>query len=207
MEITEVGAFWVTALAFILTPGADWAYMITAGLSGRVAPANAGLLLGHLAYVVAVAAGLGALATRYPAALSVITVVGAAYLAWLGLGVLRHPAGAGTPTWTEAGSAGEWAARGFGVSALNPKVPVLLLALLPQFTHVDGSWPVGTQLAMLGLLHLATCAFVYTAVGSGARRVLAARPTSATLVSRVAGSLMIVLGAALLVEQTLSLTR
>lgn len=200
MDVALLGGFWVVAVAFVLTPGADWAYMIAAGLGGRVAPANAGLLLGHLAYVAAVAAGVGALVTRYPAVLVAVTAAGAAYLVWLGVGVLRRPGGSHDGGGDE-GTVSSWFGRGFGVSGLNPKVPVLLLALLPQFTDSQGEWPVWAQLAVLGLLHVVTCGVVYALVGIGAHRLLAARPTAATVVSRVSGALMIVLGAVLLIEQ------
>lgn len=201
MDVALVAGFWAVAVAFVLTPGADWAYMTTAGLGGRVAPANAGLLLGHLAYVAAVAAGVGALVTRYPAVLVAITAAGAAYLVWLGVGILRRPGRAHADGAADEGTASSWFGRGFGVSGLNPKVPVLLLALLPQFTDTQGEWPVWAQLAALGLLHVVTCGVIYALVGFGAHRVLAARPTAATVVSRVSGALMIVLGVVLLIEQ------
>jgi len=203
MDVALVGGFWAVAVAFALTPGADWAYMITAGLCGRTPPANAGLLLGHLTYVTAVAAGVGAIVTGYPAVLVAITTAGAAYLVWLGAGVVRRPGRAHTVGAADGGTTSSWFVRGFGVSGLNPKVPVLLLALLPQFTDAQGEWPVWVQLAVLGLLHLVTCGAVYALVGVGAHRVLAARPTAATVVSRVSGALMIVLGAVLLIEQLL----
>lgn len=203
MDIALVGGFWAVAVAFVLTPGADWAYMITAGLRGRVLPADVGLLLGHLAYVAAVAAGLGALVARYPSVLTGVTVAGAAYLVWLGIGVVRRPGHAQAGPDSNVGTAGAWLMRGFGVSGLNPKVPVLLLALLPQFSDADGRWPVWAQLAVLGLLHVATCGVVYAAVGAGAHRVLAARPVAAIVVARVSGTLMIVLGVVLLAEQLL----
>jgi threonine/homoserine/homoserine lactone efflux protein len=201
MDVAMVAGFWAVAVAFVLTPGADWAYMITAGIGGRIAPAIAGLLLGHLAYVAAVAAGVGALVTRYPAVLVAITATGAAYLVWLGVGILRRPGRAHAAGVADEGTASSWFVRGFGVSGLNPKVPVLLLALLPQFTDAQGEWPVWAQLVVLGLVHVMTCGVVYTLVGVGAHRVLAARPTAATAVSRVSGALMIVLGLVLLIEQ------
>ncbi len=41
-------AFWSVSILFIITPGADWAYAIWAGIKGKVVvPAVAGMLLGH----------------------------------------------------------------------------------------------------------------------------------------------------------------
>ena len=47
---------------------------------------------------------------------------------------------------------------------------------------------------VLGLVHIANCAVVYTGVGIGARRVLRARPAAARWVSRISGAAMIVIG-------------
>ena len=35
MEISTVAAFWAVSLLFVITPGADWAYAINAGLRQR----------------------------------------------------------------------------------------------------------------------------------------------------------------------------
>jgi threonine/homoserine/homoserine lactone efflux protein len=44
----------------IMTPGADWAYAISAGINGRrVVPAVMGLMSGHLLATLIVVAGVG----------------------------------------------------------------------------------------------------------------------------------------------------
>jgi threonine/homoserine/homoserine lactone efflux protein len=95
------------------------------------------------------------------------------------------------------------AVKGFGISGLNPKVFLLFLALLPQFVVAPATWSVATQILVLGLVHVANCAVVYTGVGVGARRVLLARPAAARGVSQVSGAAMIVIGAVLIDEQIL----
>jgi threonine/homoserine/homoserine lactone efflux protein len=75
-------------LAF--TPGADWAYSIAAGIGrDRVAPAVAGLCSGYLMHTLLVVAGVAALVVSRPQLLTWLTVVGAAYLLWLGLSTAR----------------------------------------------------------------------------------------------------------------------
>ena len=96
------------------------------------------------------------------------------------------------------GAAGE---KGAGISGLNPKVFLLFLALLPQFTDPAAPWPLGLQIAVLGLVHVASCAVVYTGVGAGARRVLRARPAAARAVTRFSGAAMVLIGGLLLVER------
>lgn len=69
MDPSIVGAFWLVSMLFILTPGADWAYAIAAGIrEHRVAPAVNGMLIGHTLAIIIVAAGgryaVGAVAYR-----------------------------------------------------------------------------------------------------------------------------------------------
>jgi threonine/homoserine/homoserine lactone efflux protein len=166
-----------------------------------VLPAVGGLLVGHLAATVVVAAGVGALVARSPLVLTLLTAVGATYLEWLGIGMLAHPATPHAYTEEPAGSWLRQAAKGAGISGLNPKVFLLFLALLPQFTDPDAAWPIAAQIVVLGLVHVASCAVVYTGVGTGARRILRARPTAARAVTRFSGTTMIVIGVVLLAEQ------
>ena len=187
---------------FVVTPGADWAYAIAAGLRHRVVlPAVGGLLVGHLAATVVVAAGVGALLAQAPLLLSVLTAVGAVYLAWLGISMLARPA---LPQAGVDETPRSWlrqAAKGAGISGLNPKVFLLFLAVLPQFTDPNAAWPLALQIVVLGLVHVTSCAVVYTGVGTGARRVLRARPAGALAVTRSSGAAMIVIGVMLLGEK------
>jgi threonine/homoserine/homoserine lactone efflux protein len=166
-----------------------------------VLPAVGGLLAGHLTATAVVAAGVAALVARTPLILTALTVFGALYLAWLGMGTLAHPA---TPQASAQQAPGSWvrqAARGLGISGLNPKVFLLFLALLPRFTDPEAQWPFEVQILALGLVHVANCAVVYMAVGTGARLVLQARPGAARAVTRCSGAAMVVIGVVLLLEQ------
>jgi threonine/homoserine/homoserine lactone efflux protein len=195
-----VAAFWAVSFLLVVTPGADWAYAIAAGLRHRtVVPAVGGLLAGHLIATAVVAAGVAALVARSPMVLTVLTAAGAVYLVWLGVSTLADPS---VPQPGAEDAPDSWlrqAAKGLGISGLNPKVFLLFLALLPQFTDPDGGWPTAVQIAVLGMVHVASCAVVYTGVGTGARRVLRARPAVALWVARFSGAAMVTIGALLLV--------
>lgn len=208
MPIATVTAFWGVSMIFVITPGADWAYAIACGLRHRsVAPAVVGLLVGHLLATLVVAAGVAAMLAGSPAVLAALTVAGAGYLVWLGVGLLRRPVNVhADPTAQSVDSGSSWrqALKGFGISGLNPKVFLLFLALLPQFVVATAAWPVTVQIVILGLIHVANCAIVYTGVGLTARRVLGARPAAARWVSRISGAVMIILGAVLIGEQILA---
>jgi len=202
MDLAIVLAFWFVSMLFILTPGADWAFAISAGLARRmVVPAVSGLLLGHFIATVLVAAGVGAVIARYQLALMCLTVVGSVYLMWLGFCLFRTPAvvQAGNdnkmPKWQD------WMLKGIGVSGLNPKVFLLFLALLPQFTDPRSSWPDPLQLFALGMVHIISCSVVYFAVGFSSQAVLQTRPDAAKWFSKISGLTMLVIGALLLLDQ------
>lgn len=202
MTLTVLVAFWAVSFLFIITPGVDWAYAISAGLRGRVVvPAVAGMLCGHLLATLVVAAGIGGLVMQVPFALSTLTLLGAGYLLWLGLNMLLKPSVPVQGTAVDDGSWARWALKGLCVSGLNPKVVLLFLALLPQFTDPIGAWPVPVQIIALGMLHALSCGMVYLAVGFGAGAVLGARPAAAIVVSRISGAAMIVIAVGLAAER------
>jgi threonine/homoserine/homoserine lactone efflux protein len=202
MALGSIAAFWSVSLMLVLVPGADWAYVMAAGLRDRtVVPAVGGLLAGYVALTVVVAAGLAAVLARSPVTLTVLTTVGAVYLMWLGINAVARPpvpqagTGRGGDSWLRR------AVRGAGISGLNPKALLLFLALLPQFIVRDAAWPSAGQIAMLGMVHTANCGAVYAGVGVATRRVLRARPSAAKVVSRCSGTAMIIIGALLLVDR------
>ncbi|BBQ82398.1 TPA: LysE family translocator [Kluyvera ascorbata] len=201
MAMSFVAGFWLVSFLLIVTPGADWAYTISAGIHGqRIVPAVAGLISGHLLATLVVVAGVGVLIAGHPMALTAITLLGAAYLLWLGIALLRRPATISTARQLSGGW-NQWALKGLCISGLNPKVFLLFLALLPQFTDPHGQWPVALQMSALGLMHLITCTLIYLLVGYGSRALLASRPQAARVVSRLSGGLMVIIAAILLVEQ------
>jgi threonine/homoserine/homoserine lactone efflux protein len=214
MAGSTLAAFLAVDVLLVLTPGADWAYAIAAGLGDRpVLPSVSGLVAGYAAYTALVVTGLAVLIAHTPDLFTGLTVLGAAYLIWLGSttlvrpGVLARPGvPAGPPIPAAAGQAAarsSWraAARGAAVRGLNPKGFLLYLALLPQFAHAGTGWPVAAQIGLLGTLHMTDCAVVYSAVAVLARVVLRTRTTAARLLTRGSGAVMIILGAALLIER------
>jgi threonine/homoserine/homoserine lactone efflux protein len=204
MAVSTVATFWAVSFLFVITPGANWAYAIAASLRYRtVLPAVGGLLAGHLLATAAVAAGVAALLAGSPLMMTVLTAVGAAYLVRLGIATLVRPATAQASSEQVPRSWMRQAAKGLGISGLNPKVFLLFLALLPQFIRPTG-WPPAVQILVLGLVDLVSCAVIYTAVGTGARRVLRARPAAARAVARFSGGAMVLIGVLLLVEQVIS---
>ncbi|AVV42087.1 lysine transporter LysE [Streptomyces sp. P3] len=206
MDSGSLLSFLAVDLLLVCVPGADWAYVVSAGLRGRsVGAAVGGLVSGYALHTALAAAGLAVLVAGSPAVLTGLTAAGAAYLVVLGWSVLRRP---GTP-----GAGEELAAdgprvflRGATISGLNPKGLLLYLSVLPQFLGPGaGRLPVAAQTALLGLLHMACCAAVYLTVGVLARRLLGARPAAARAVTRTSGAAMLGIGAFLLAQRLATL--
>jgi threonine/homoserine/homoserine lactone efflux protein len=224
-------ACWGMMTLMVVVPGPDWAYIIAAGTQDRtILPALGGILIGYLAAVTAVAVGVGAALAAVPWVLVGLTFAAAAYLAYIGVRILRQPpaiepvaAGQGGQveqpgSAVQAGSGGQavvaagadtrsWMrlVQGVGVSGLNPKGLLVLVVLLPQFTDAAGAWPIPVQLAALGLIFVGSCALVYSVVGTSARVVLRARPSAVRILSRVSGGAMILVAVWLVAEQLVHL--
>ena len=197
MEWGMVVAFWGVSMLFIMSPGADWSYAISAGIHKRVLPSVTGLLFGHVLATLIVAAGLGLVLAQHPQALMVLSLLGAAYLAWMGWQMFRQPAAPTAGAQMDDSHWGRWCWKGFCVSGLNPKVLLLFLALLPQFIRPNQDSSITVQILALGLVHIISCAAVYFAVGFASQAVLSARPKAAWVVGKVSGVMM--MGIALLI--------
>ncbi|WP_432000869.1 LysE family translocator [Streptomyces sioyaensis] len=202
MDTTTLAAFSAVDLLLVCTPGADWAYAISAGLRERsVLPAVAGLIAGYAGYTLLAVAGLVVIVASSPTVLTALTLAGAGYLVWLGWGVLRQPATLTASEQAMAPSRMQIMLKGAGTSGLNPKALLLYFSLFPQFIDPSTHWPVAAQTGLLGALHMTACAVVYLTVAALARTVLKTRPRAARAVTRASGAMMIVVGGFLLVER------
>jgi threonine/homoserine/homoserine lactone efflux protein len=139
---TELGVFAAAVFVLNATPGVDFLLTVTRTLQGgaRAGVAAAlGINAGCVVHALAAAFGLAALLALHPQAFQVIQWSGAAYLAWLGAGMLRQALRrSGVPAATRSGAAESrpwWVdfRAGLLTNVLNPKVALFFLAFLPQF--------------------------------------------------------------------------
>jgi len=137
--------FWLFVLSgFLLnvTPGPDTLYIVgrstAQGLRAGVLAAL-GIGAGALVHVSAAALGLSAILAASATAFTVVKLIGAAYLLYVGLGLIRS---AGAPARPAASASHVLSMRsvflqGFFTNVLNPKVALFFLAFLPQFVAAD----------------------------------------------------------------------
>jgi threonine/homoserine/homoserine lactone efflux protein len=205
MPLGSFAAFAAVDVLLVLTPGADWAFAIAAGLRGRWLLASvAGLATGYLIDAALVTLGVGTVVARSGVALSVLTAAGAAYLVGLGIAVAREPAPLVAATELDSSSV-RAGLRGAAVSGLNPKGLFLFFAVMPQFVVSGAAWSATLQLAILGSFHVLACGGVYLLVALGARRLLGSRPAAARVLGRTSGFAMVVLGVVLIAERVLGM--
>jgi threonine/homoserine/homoserine lactone efflux protein len=160
---------------------------------------------GLLVQIVAVAAGLGAVVERSIAAFTVVKLIGAAYLIYLGVQTFRHRG-----ELVDALRAGvavkprrQILREGFVVGATNPKSIVLFAAILPQF--VDSSrGHVPLQLILLGLVCVAIALVsdsTWAVLSGSVRHWFAGRPQRLRAVGAAGGAVTIGLGVRLLLTR------
>ena len=142
MTLATLLVFSLVALIAIITPGPTVLLALANGSRHgvrRALPGMLGAVLSDFVLVGAVALGLGALLAASEFWFSVVKWAGAAYLVWLGIGLLRsrpaggQPGGAANP----AHQLRRQFAQGFLTNALNPKVALFFLAFVPQFIAPD----------------------------------------------------------------------
>ena len=149
--------FGAVSLAIVVSPGASWAYVIESAARGGMKNglrAVAGNGTGILIHATVAAAGLMTL-LRWSSETVLLSLRwgGAAYLCYLSLRTFAQVFhSTDTPPAETAVSLSRTFRNGVLVNVLNPKVMLLMVALLPQFLRPEqGS--IGLQIFQLGLIH------------------------------------------------------
>jgi len=204
-SLQTVVAFVLTGMVLVVVPGPSVLFIVGRALAHgrRVALVSvAGNMSGVLLVVGVVALGFGTIAAHSIEVFTVLKLVGAAYLVYLGVQTIRHRGELAAAVEEPAGPLTARIYRqGVVVGATNPKVLVLFAAILPQFTDPAAGVP-GVQMVVLGVLFAVLAAGVDAiyAVGAGAARGwLATSPRRIRRLGASGGVLMIALGTGLAV--------
>jgi threonine/homoserine/homoserine lactone efflux protein len=157
-------AFVVTTMIAMVVPGPDMLFVLGCGMRGGPRAgllATAGVATSEAIHVAVAAAGLAALFAAVPVAFTVVRVVGAAYLIYLGVQTIRKrkaiPDGNGTAVRRAYLS-------GLLTNLLNPKMVTFTIAFLPQFVD-PALGRIGLQFAILGAIMIVFEFLVDGAVG------------------------------------------
>lgn len=191
-------AFLLAAAVLAVTPGPGLAYVIArtvAGGRGEGLSSCLGTGLGGMFHVLAAAFGLSVLVAQSALAFSLVKYLGAAYLIYLGIQLLRRKGTSFVAEGVRAQGARRAFAEGVMVEALNVKTALFFLAFLPQFVAADHA--VAPQLLVLGTVCVAFNTGVDVVAVFAAERLLrsnVARAARAKWLTRASGATMLALG-------------
>lgn len=201
-------AFAITSMVAMITPGPDMLFVLGCGMRGGPRAgllATAGVATSEAVHIAVAAAGLSALFVAMPTAFTMVRIVGAAYLIYLGVQMIRHRKGVpGDEPVAGAGMPGRRAyLNGLVTNLLNPKMVTFTIAFLPQFINPELG-QVWVQFAILGAI-LITLEFVVDgAVGVLAGRIggwLGRRQAARRRIDTATGGIFVALGLKLAAER------
>lgn len=201
--IQDLTLFIVSGLLLNMAPGPDSLLIMTrsAMQGGRAGiTAALGIGTGTLVHIFAAALGLSALLATSAAAFMVVKLIGAAYLLYIGITLLRSKNSA-TPAsvhqkQTLALPYRKIFLQGFFTNVLNPKVALFFLAFVPQFISADSGDKTQAFL-LLGLIFnvngMLWCAFLALSTAFASNKIKVS-PRISTWINRLIGGIFVSLG-------------
>ena len=191
--------FLLAAGLLAITPGPGLAYVVARTVSGGRAEGLASCLgtsLGGLVHVLASSLGLSLIIAESAMAFNLLKYIGAAYLVYLGVRILRSKETQVTVSSIPYQGSRRALIEGVVVETLNVKTALFFLAFLPQF--VSREEPLVAQFVLLGCICVALNTLVDIFAVFAAHRLMKsdiARTARAKLMNRLSGGTMIGIGA------------
>jgi RhtB (resistance to homoserine/threonine) family protein len=203
----DLAPFLALSVLLIVIPGPDTAVVTKNALAGGKRGgvyAAFGVTIGLTLWTLAAALGIAALLRASEVGFDALKLVGAVYLIWIGVQLLRKPGGVAAAAAAAAGGRRHRATRSLRQGLLtdlgNPKIAVFFTSFLPQFVGHGGS--TFAALLLLGLLFaaltLAWLAAYGVAIGHGTK--LLRRPRVQRALDRFTGLVFLGFGVRLAFE-------
>lgn len=199
--------FLLAAILLTASPGPDNLMVLGLGMSkGRKEGMVFGLgcALGCLSHTFLAVIGVSAIIAASPTAFTALRIGGGLYLVWLGIGALRSTGGqSAASAQAPAQSLKNLFMKGLLANAINPKVVLFFLSLLPQFVIASNGNVPGQMLA-LGVTFTLQAAILFGLLGYFAGAVgawLERKPGAGKWLDRIAGTVFIALGLKLIVSR------
>lgn len=159
--ITDITTFVLGTIFIVLLPGPNSLYVMTAAArSGLRAGywAGWGIVVGDTVLMLLTALGAASALQASPTAFTTIRIIGALYLAWLGVGLIRdalsrwktRELALEKPSWTR-GNFDHPFRSALVISLLNPKAIMFFVSFFVQFVDPGYPYP-GLSFLILGLI-------------------------------------------------------
>ncbi|WP_417686236.1 LysE family translocator [Roseibium sp.] len=193
MTLELYSAYVVATIVVLAIPGPTIMLVVSYALAqGRKSAlaSVAGVGLGDATAAIASLAGLGAILATSATLFTILKWVGAAYLFWIGLKMLRSRPSSLEPHGVAAAPARKVFLHAYVVTALNPKGIIFFMAFLPHFIAPQSPatpqlFLLGTTFVVLGIMNAAVYALGASAIGSRLRS-----PSVVSLVNKVGGGFL-----------------
>jgi threonine/homoserine/homoserine lactone efflux protein len=198
--------FIAASLVLIATPGQDMILVMSRSVARGAAAGvvtAAGVSVGLVGHTILATLGLGAILRTSEWLFLLLKIIGAAYLLYLGVSLLRTKRADLAFAAACTRSLRRLFVDGAFSNLSNPKVAIFYFAFLPQFVSPSAQHPAVTVFA-LGLAFAALTFLVKAPVGlfsGGLSSWLRSRPTVLAWVYRSSGAVLIALGVRLALER------
>jgi threonine/homoserine/homoserine lactone efflux protein len=195
--IAHLWLYFLLVFGVILTPGMDMAYVLARALvGGRKSgfAAIAGIVTAAALHMASAVLGISVLLRLYPPAFKVMLLAGAAYIAWIGLGIFRRASvlRIGTPDGAAARPPLTAYRQGMLTNLLNPNAYLFTLAVIPYFLRPDYGplWLQGTVLWGIGSLCEVGVYGAVTLLAAKLRVRLERDPAAGMRIARAVGTML-----------------
>ena len=189
---------WVYLLlvfGIILLPGMDMAYVLASALTGGRRggfAAVAGIVTGAIFHMAAAVLGISVLLKLYPAAFRVMLLLGAAYIGWIGVDIIRRSSVLRLDSTGSVRPPALAFRQGMVNNLLNANAYLFTLAVIPQFLRPEYGplWAQGVVLWSIGALCQLTVYGSVALLAAKVRAKLEDDPAAGTRIARVVGAML-----------------
>lgn len=184
LGITDLTTYVIGVIVIVLLPGPNSLYVLSVAAQRGIRAGYlgaCGVFLGDSILMTLAATGAASLLKENPALFAVIKYGGGAYLAWLGVAMLRACARAlRHPPQIEPAPVATLACdrpflRALGISLLNPKAILFFVSFFVQFVNPAYGRPALTFVALGMILQCASALYLSTLIMGGMHLSLAFR--------------------------------
>jgi len=196
-DIQNYTSFVLAILVFQLIPGPGTIAILNATARNGVRAGMAavvGTLVGDFIFMFAAAAGLAAIMRANPFVFQTLQWFGAAYLVWMGIGLLRARVDSAVQTEEPRKSPWMYFRQATAVSLTNPKVILFFVSFFPLFLKPQAS----TSTIGIMMAHVTLISLLYqgglVVLGNRVASALKTLPSARKIATRLAGITLIGFG-------------
>lgn len=200
MNASLLGAFVLTSILLVITPGPATLYVLRRyqGPLGDPIKAVAGIVAGDIILIGLSGIGVAALVMQFPELASAMKLAGAGYIAWVGWSLLTRSAEGGDPHRLGRHSS---LAGGLLITLSNPKAILFFAAFFPLF--MDERAPIASQFIWLAAIFEAVNLVYFALLIAAARHAFRRIDARRSMTVRIAAGIGLLAAASLSILLTL----